>query len=430
MSDGLRVSVVVVSHQRPEALSRCLTSLTQLDFAEFEVVVAADAPGLAAVRALGLGGAVKQMLVEAPGISGARNAGLSVAAGDVVAFIDDDAVAEPTWLTHLTGPFRDARVAAASGFVRGRNGISFQWKARTVDRLGRHMPLVVPQGAPSLHRGTPERAIKTEGTNMAFRRAALARIGGFDPAYRFFLDETDVNMRLALEGAVTAIVPLAQVHHSFAPSPRRAATRAPLSLFENGASTAVYLRKFAPELDRAAGFARLRADERRRVVRQIVRGNLGPRDLRRLMDDLEAGLADGLSRPIRARAPLPPATEPFRPFPGMPGRGHLLLAGRPWQARRLRRSAETLVYGGQPVTLFLFSPTSFFHRMRFRQPGYWEQTGGLFGRSDRGQRLFRITGFHARVQREKARLSHVRSFEATIRNNSPLARGDATNSGN
>ncbi|MES2906736.1 MAG: RNA polymerase factor sigma-54, partial [Pseudomonadota bacterium] len=43
-------------------------------------------------------------------------------------------------------------------------------------------------------------------------------MGGFDPAFRFYLDETDLNLRLAATGAMTAIVPVAQVHHGFAES--------------------------------------------------------------------------------------------------------------------------------------------------------------------------------------------------------------------
>jgi GT2 family glycosyltransferase len=60
--------------------------------------------------------------------------------------------------------------------------------------------------------------VKTEGTNCAFRRDVLAGLGGFDPAFRYFLDETDVNLRLAEAGARTVIVPRALVHHGSAAS--------------------------------------------------------------------------------------------------------------------------------------------------------------------------------------------------------------------
>jgi len=402
------VSVVVVSHQRPTALGRCLRALTQLVHPHYEIIVAADAPGLATVATLGLDHRVKTTLVADAGISMARNRGLALAAGDVVAFIDDDAIAEPSWLSHLCAPFADPVVDAAGGFVRGRNGISFQWKARQVDARATHTPLDVDELHPSLHRAGPGRAIRTEGTNMAFRRARLAEIGGFDPAYRFYLDETDVNMRLAQDRAVTAIVPLAQVHHGVAPSAWRSADRAPRSLFDIGASTAVFLRKYLPEGDRDTVLTLLRRDQKKRLLRHLVTGNLEPRDIGRLMRDLDAGIDAGRIRALAVLPPIPPAQAPFLPYPGNTGTIHQLLAGRGRHSRRLRRRARELVAEGHLVTLFLFSPTALYHKMRYHEDGYWEQRGGLFGRADRTAPLVQLTGFSARVTAEQERLKTVR----------------------
>ena len=152
----------------------------------FEIVIVADQAGIAAV-----------------------------AAGNVIAFIDDDAVPEPSWLTHLTAPFGDPAVAASGGYVIGRNGISFQWKGRTVDRNAQTETL--PMTGAEVFTGTPDRAIKTEGTNIAIRRDVLVALSGFDPAFAFYVDETDLNMRLAHAGHRTVIVPMAQVHHGFPP---------------------------------------------------------------------------------------------------------------------------------------------------------------------------------------------------------------------
>ena len=102
-----------------------------------------------------------------------------------MAFIDDDAVPEPTWLTHLIGPFADGQIAAAGGYVIGRNGISFQWKGRTVNVDAQTEDLPLPSDDPVVFDGTPVRAIKTEGTNMAVRRNVLAALGGFDSAFHF-----------------------------------------------------------------------------------------------------------------------------------------------------------------------------------------------------------------------------------------------------
>lgn len=403
MTGSPAASVIIVSQGRPDHLELCLLSLRQQDHTAFEVIVVADQPGLDRVAAMGLTGEVKAQLNTIPNISVARNNGLALAAAPVCAFIDDDAVAEPTWLSRLTAPFADESVAAAGGFVRGRNGISLQWGARWIDARGSEHPLQVPQ-APSVHRGAPGRAIKTEGTNCAFRRDTICAMGGFDPAYAFYLDETDVNMRLARARAVTAIVPLAQVHHGSAPGPRRGGNRVPRSLFDIGKSTMVFLRRHVDAVDIPQAIDDAVEQQRRRVLRHMVAGNAEPRDVRRLMHSLSLGIAAGRSPDLRPLPPVVAAGVPFLPFPGTGPRPGLLLAGRPWSRRALRHRAEQAVRQGGVVTLLTLSPTVAFHHVRFVSPGIWEQRGGLFGKADRSGPLMRGVTFAKRVEEERARL--------------------------
>lgn len=404
---AVRTSVIVVSRHRPQALARCLVGISQLDHPNFEVIVVADPVGLAATEGL----PIKQVAFDLANISAARNAGLAVAAGDVVAFIDDDAVPEPTWLSRLTAPFATPQVAAAGGFVRGRNGFSYQWRARRVDALGQDHPLQAPSDKVSLHPAPPAGAIRTEGTNCAFRRDILAALGGFDPAYRFFLDETDLNMRFARAGHVTAIVPGAEVHHGFAPSARRAPDRAPRDLHDVGASMAVFWRRHAPaRADLAAAEARLIQNQRFRLVRHMIAGGLEPREVESVLKTLRDGLTEGKARALPALSPMPLAPPPFLPFPSAlrPGR---MIAGRFWQAAAKRRQAARAAADGAIVTLILLSPTARPHRMRFDPHGFWEQAGGLWGRSDRDAPTFAAWSFHSRIKREIARLSRCRPID-------------------
>lgn len=408
-------SVIIVSRERPAALIRCLTGLLQSDHPLFEVVVVADAAGFAAVAAevaaARLPDQIKVARCDVANIAVARNTGLALAAGSVVAFIDDDAVPEPTWLSRLTAPFAQTDVVAAGGFVRARNGISYQWKARVIDRDARETPLAVPEGAPSLHRGTPDRAIKTEGTNCAFRRAVLAGIGGFDPAYAFYLDEADVNMRLAASGHVTAIVPGAEVHHGFAASTRRTPARVPRSLFDIGASTAVFLRRHGGDEARALGL--MRQEQRARLLRLMVSGALVPGDVGRLLETLEAGVRDGANRAIAPLAPIA-AADTFCALPGTGPRAGRVVAGRFWQGRALDKAARKAVAADEVVTVIRLSPTARPHRMRFDGAGYWEQAGGLFRASERDGPRFRFSRFQARVAQEVARLGAARPVGAPV----------------
>lgn len=124
--DSPPVSVVVVSRERPDALMRCLNGLAQLDYPLFEIVCVACPAGIAALSARPDSERIKTVVFDRPNISEARNLGITEAAGEIVAFIDDGAVPEPLWLWHLTAPFSEPNVAATGGYVIGRNGISFQ----------------------------------------------------------------------------------------------------------------------------------------------------------------------------------------------------------------------------------------------------------------------------------------------------------------
>lgn len=408
MSDPIPVSVIVVSRGRPKALTRCLTGLAQLLHPAFEIVVVADPAGIAAIA--DRGGRIKTVGFDEPNISAARNLGVVQAAGEIVAFIDDDAVPEPTWLTRLTAPFAAPQVVAAGGYVLGRNGISLQWPPRAVGGDGSHSTLALDGTAPALFTGTSQRGIRTEGTNMAFRRDTLAAMGGFDPVFRFYLDETDLNLRLGAVGAVTAIVPLAQVHHGFAASARRRADRVPQSLYQVGASLAAFARKHGtgdPTPVLAAELAARRAG----LIGHMIAGRIEPRDVQPLLSSLQQGWAEGLARALTPLPPLPAPVTPFLPFrPPVADRGARVLAGRRWQARSLRAQASALAAQGWRISLYLFFISAQYHRVRFDPSGFWEQSGGLFGKSVRRGRAVRPWRFDNRLQSEVARVALQRGI--------------------
>lgn len=397
------VSVVIVSRGRPEALLRCLTGVSQLLYPNFEIVVVADPAGADAIAATGQAGRIKLVAFDEANISQARNLGIRAAAGEIVAFIDDDAVPEPTWLSHLTAPLADPAVKAAGGFVRGRNGISWQWQGRDIGADALSEPIPVNGSGPLVLAPEPDRGIKTEGTNMAFRRDVLAGMGGFDPAFRFYLDESDLNLRLAEAGGLTALVPLAQVHHGYAASDRRRPDRAPTDLHEVGASLAVFARKHGGDIARAL------AHHRKGVIGHMVAGRIEPQAVRRLLAGLRRGLEDGRARVLADLPAIGPAQGGFLRFhPAVAFAGHRHLAGRIWHLGRLREQAAQLAAAGHIVSVFAFSPTARPHRVRFDPAGYWLQTGGLFGQSDRAGRRFTAWLFAGRLRAELRRVSVVR----------------------
>lgn len=402
----LTASVIVVSRHRPQALTLCLTGLSQQDHAAFEVIVVADPEGLAAVRAQGL--AVKMVAFGDPNISAARNAGLAVAAGEVVAFIDDDAVAEPSWLSRLCGGFVEPGVVAATGFVRGRNGISLQWRAIEVDAQAQDHALAVPTNRVTLRAGTHRRAVKTTGTNCAFRRRALCEVGGFDPAFRFYLDEADVNLRMA---GLTAVVPQAQVHHAYLASDRRRADRVPTDLTEIAASTAVFLRRHMPGALQA-GLTTLRQRETARMLAHVTARRIRQPESDRVLATIDPGWAAGLLRDTTPPSRLPhPGPAAFQPLPATGPRPGHLVAGRRWERRRLMTAARAAVAAGGIATVICLSLTPRAHRAQFHPDGFWLHEGGVFGRSDRSGPRLRFVRFATRVAEETTRWALFRPVD-------------------
>ena len=112
---------MVASHGRPGWLARCITSLRQLDYPSFEIVVAADTASLNRLEAHSARAHFRTVAVDEPNISKSRNAGVAHSGGELIAFIDDDAVAEPTWLLYHARAFQALDISGSVGFVRGRN---------------------------------------------------------------------------------------------------------------------------------------------------------------------------------------------------------------------------------------------------------------------------------------------------------------------
>lgn len=176
-----RVSVLVPSYRRPDALARCLAALAQQSRPPEEVIVGVRADDDATQRALTAtpaGLTVRVATTSTPGVVAAMQAALDIATGDIIALTDDDVRPRAPWIAALLAHFAaDERIAGVGGrdwqpFERGdasRVGV-VQWFGRVV---GNH----------HLGAGAARDVDVLKGANCAYR-APLLRAVGFDARLR------------------------------------------------------------------------------------------------------------------------------------------------------------------------------------------------------------------------------------------------------
>lgn len=174
-----RISVIIATHNRADFVQLALVSLARqtLDPSEFEVIVVDNASTDHTSRIVK--GMQKRMLnlryiSEARiGLSCARNAGLLAAKAPLVAYLDDDATAQPDWLCSVLTAFKDS---PSSACVAGP--VHLNWNG---------LPQTVPSQYWSLlshvDYGEADRPLRENehivGANMAFRADLLREVGMF-----------------------------------------------------------------------------------------------------------------------------------------------------------------------------------------------------------------------------------------------------------
>lgn len=406
MTEKPSVSLIIVSRKRRASLRRTLSSLRFQSYENFEVIVVSDALDGSFYADLPFAENIRHVHFDKPNISAARNKGLAISAGDIIAFCDDDAVPDPCWIERLIAPFSVVSVGSAGGFVRGRNGIEYQWQGVLSDQFGDDFPVDIPlEDDFFIVHFDGQKYAKLQGTNCAFRRDALEKINGFDEGFRFFLDETDVCLRLAQEGYDSAFVPWAQVHHGFEKSEHRSASRAPKSLFDIGRSKRLFWSKHAADFDVMPSLEFLKKDQRNRLIRLMNDGFLEPRDVNRLMQTLSSGL-DSDVETIQPEN-IFVAQKTLHTFGHSAPVTFQIIGGSTLSRVKLRAKAQESVLKGFCSLVLIFSITSLFHRRYYDERGFWVQTGGLFGKSTRSDPVFQFRKIRGRVLSEYMRMKMI-----------------------
>jgi GT2 family glycosyltransferase len=221
-------------------------------------------------------GAVVQVVASRGllGLSGARNTGVAVATTEIVAFLDDDAVADPTWTQWLLAPYSDQDVIACGGAaVPALDGRRPRW-----------WPLEFDWVVGCSYVGLPSRQAEVRnliGANMSLRRQAAVDIGGFVEGIGrvgsrpLGCEETDLFIRLSRRWPHTRVVyePRALVHHRV-PTARLTWRYYRARCFAEGLSKA----KVAAHVGRDRALASERSYVCRVLPRAVARACLGAGD--------------------------------------------------------------------------------------------------------------------------------------------------------
>lgn len=292
-------SIIINTYNRAHTIERTLSSLQNLRHERYEVIVV-NGPSTDGTEEILE--KYKDMIrigncAEA-NLSKSRNVGLQMARGDIVCYIDDDAVPESNWLNQLEIGYSDDSVAAVGGYIRDHTGYTYQSRALLCDRFGVGSDYQTLEEAQDAINVNNELYYSLTGTNCSFRKSALINIGGFDEEFAYFLDETDVVIRLVDSGYRVVYVPSAEIHHKYAESHLRGANKVPKSIYLPARSKAYFCVRHASKIHYIDGVFKhleayrkqLRLDYDWYLHNQIIDES----HHKRLHDEIDLGVHDGI----------------------------------------------------------------------------------------------------------------------------------------
>jgi GT2 family glycosyltransferase len=187
-TDRPRISVIICSYNGSKTIRECLEGFQRVKYPNFEVIVVDDGstdPTAAIAREF----PVRLIQTENRGLSSARNTGMEAAGGEIIAYIDDDAIPDPHWLEYIAHGFRNKECAAVGGpNILPESALPLSECVANAPGNATHVLL------------TDQVAEHLPGCNIAIRKSALQAIGGFDEKFRIAGDDVDVCWRLQQAG--------------------------------------------------------------------------------------------------------------------------------------------------------------------------------------------------------------------------------------
>ena len=215
-----RVSVVICTYNRATLLARCLEYLQYQTCQNFEVIVV-DGPSTDNTAQVIERYRDRIKFAQNPtrNLSTSRNMGIGLADGDLIAFIDDDAIPFDDWVATLLTEFsrRPLTHAAVGGPAYFSGTLRFQAQDIAINQYAETSEEV----ATLARIGTDGWERSMLGTNTCFRADLLRQHGGFDEEFDYFLDESEVSYRLQKRKLIVGYAAGLHLRHEFAQSQNR-----------------------------------------------------------------------------------------------------------------------------------------------------------------------------------------------------------------
>lgn len=221
--DSILVSVVICTYNRGKYLERCIKSLKSQSYSNFEIIVV-NGPSIDETDTILKKYPDIKIIFqrELNGLSIARNLGVEACAGEIIAFIDDDAMADKNWIRYLVDGYTDEYIGGVGGPVLDITGKNYQFKNGFISRYG--IPSFYNDHDLNYNQPDAKFFNYIMGTNSSFKKSVLYKVGLFDSDIKYYLDETDLCVRIIKSGYTIKHVENAIVFHEMAEGYNRTST--------------------------------------------------------------------------------------------------------------------------------------------------------------------------------------------------------------
>ena len=200
-------SVIIPTYNRLSLLRRTLESLFQQEFSDYEIIVVDDGSTDGTheyLQSLSNEKKIQYVRQKNSGPAIARNKGIALSSGSLVAFTDDDCIVPTDWLRRYLIKFQQEDVDAIGGSSRTGN-VSNPF-AEVNDIIVNFLKAEINK--------RPDNEVPFLTTNnTAYRKKSLEKVGGFDNRFRIGAEERDLNFRLRQAGEKLMFDPSVIVDH-------------------------------------------------------------------------------------------------------------------------------------------------------------------------------------------------------------------------